>query len=280
MPLAITTLERESVENITHTFNQAFSDYLIPLQLSPEQMRQKIRTEGIQLPYSIGAFDGEKLVGFILHGLDEISGEKVIYNGGTGVIPSHRGHGITTAMYRFAIPRLQKVGVRKHLLEVIEGNVPAKHSYEKVGFRDIRKLSAFRNNNAVPEANAARIEVLDEVPDLAGFGDAQPTWQNNVAAVLRDKAQHSILGAYIKDELAGYAIYATESGRVKQMGVKEKYRRQKIGSTLMHYIKTHTPASQLLFSNVDNRCRDVFLFLQSLGFEKILEQFEMEMQVD
>ncbi|MGV3530044.1 MAG: GNAT family N-acetyltransferase [Flavisolibacter sp.] len=280
MQLAITTLERESVENITHAFNEAFSDYFIPLQLTAEQMRQKMRSEGIQLPYSIGAFNGEKLVGFILHGLDEISGEMVIYNGGTGVIPSHRGHGITTAMYRFAIPRLQKDGIKKHLLEVIDGNAPAKHSYEKVGFRDIRKLSAFRNNTSVPETNAARIEVLDEVPNVNDFGDAQPTWQNNVAAILRDKGQHTILGAYSNNELAGYAIYATDSGRVKQIGVKEKYRRQKIGSTLMHYIKMHTPASQLLFSNVDNRCGEAFPFLESLGFEKILELYEMEMKVD
>lgn len=280
MNLAITTLEHESIQLITDTFNEAFRDYFIPLQLSTEQMEQKFRCEGIQLANSIGAFDGEKLVGFILHGVDVVAGENVIYNGGTGVIPSHRGHGITSKMYSFAVPFLKKQGIKRHLLEVIEGNAPAIRSYEKTGFTSKRTLSAFRGTlDGLPVAGV-QVEVMEHIPDTKPFGEMQPTWQNNTAAVLRDRENHEVIGAYVNDELAGYAIFTPANGRVKQFGVKENYRRRKVGTALFQYMMTHSGGPQMLIPNIDNACVAAQLFLKSLGIEKILDLSEMEMQCE
>ena len=88
--MIIRNLDNCSVENITAAFNEAFSDYFIPLQFTSETMKAKMKAENILLPYSSGAFEGDRLVGFILHGYDKINEERTIYNAGTGVIPAFR----------------------------------------------------------------------------------------------------------------------------------------------------------------------------------------------
>ena len=85
--MKITTLETSNIEDILSVFNSSFSDYSIPLQLNISQLKSKIEVDHVDLSLSVGAFENEKLVGFVLHGTSILNGEKVAYNGGTGVIP-------------------------------------------------------------------------------------------------------------------------------------------------------------------------------------------------
>ena len=133
--MEIKTLEQTSLALITAAFNEAFENYFIPLRFTEEGMKAKFRSEGIKPRYSLGAFDNGKLVGFILHGYDEVNGVKTVYNGGTGVLSSHRGRGITAALYQYAVPLLAQQGIYSHLLEVIDNNYPAIRVYEKQGFK-------------------------------------------------------------------------------------------------------------------------------------------------
>ena len=65
LTMELRTLENASLPQITAAFNEAFSDYFIKLQVSTEGMAAKIKGEGILQRYSVGAFDGDQLVGLI-----------------------------------------------------------------------------------------------------------------------------------------------------------------------------------------------------------------------
>src|SRR5215203_2655954 len=129
------SLEHCTLQQITTLFNDAFSDYILPLQLTPEVMAEKIKTENILPRLSAGAFEGNKPVGFVLHGYDAIDGVPTVYNAGTGVIPSHRGKGITQSIYQFVLTALRQRNIHHHILEVISTNKPAITIYEKLGFK-------------------------------------------------------------------------------------------------------------------------------------------------
>lgn len=137
----IKTLSKISSPELLDCFNLAFSDYLIPMKLTLEQLETKLKTENINREVSVGAFKEKKLVGFVLHGDRNFGKIRRAYNGGTGVIPAERGHGLTKRMYDFILPILESNAFEEVVLEVISNNIPAIKSYQKIGFKPIRNLS-------------------------------------------------------------------------------------------------------------------------------------------
>ena len=102
--MELKSLNGVSPVEITKVFNTSFADYFIPFKLSEEQLLSKMQVDKVTLELSVGAFDKGKLVAFILHGFDIIGNTKTVYNGGTGVVPKARGHGLTQRMYQFILP--------------------------------------------------------------------------------------------------------------------------------------------------------------------------------
>jgi len=142
--MIIRTLLNIDTKTIMNAFNSAFSDYVIKLQLTEESLLNKITCENITLDSSVGAYEGDILIAFVLNGLREVNGKKTVYNAGTGVIPEHRGKRIIESLYHYFLPVLEDQGYTHHQLEVIQGNEKAIRIYKKPGFEISRTFSCFR----------------------------------------------------------------------------------------------------------------------------------------
>ena len=279
--MEIKTLEHTSVADITTVFNEAFRGYFIPLVFTEDTMAAKLKSEGIQLRYSVGAFEDGKLVGFILHGYDVIRGIKTIYNGGTGVIASHRGKGITTLLYQYCIPLLQQQGINHHLLEVIDNNAPAISIYRKLGFVEERKFNVYKGLVSTKVDSPCIIREIEQIPgEMVSLFEMEPAWQNSIASVERDKAAHKIAGAFIEDELVGFGSFVPSTGRVKQCFVLPAFRRKGVGTALLHYMQQNSSSDQLVITNIDDAYLPANSFLQALGFQNFLGLYEMKMEVN
>ncbi|MFW9881459.1 MAG: hypothetical protein ACFFG0_50995 [Candidatus Thorarchaeota archaeon] len=69
--MKIFELSRFSGSEILDTYKEAYSDYEEdPSQLSLESFRNLNIRRGVRYDLSLGAVDGEKLVGFILNAID------------------------------------------------------------------------------------------------------------------------------------------------------------------------------------------------------------------
>lgn len=276
--MTIKTLEHTSIDSILEVFNHSFSDYLIPMHLKIEQLNTKIITENIQLHYSIGAFDGDQLVGFILHGWDADKG--IVYNGGTGVIPSHRGHGLTQDMYSFILPRLKMNKIKHAVLEVISNNIPAIKSYEKIGFKKVRELQCYRGILSLDEAkDSIEIRELVDYPweDLEPFWEVLPAWQYNRQSMDLSRESHSLFGAFVNKELIAYAIVNLTSHRLNQIAVSKEYRRSGAATTLLHVINAKEKEVQNhSMINVDATSQSLNSFLVHCGLKQFLTQHEMK----
>lgn len=142
--ITIKSLIDVSFEEITTVFNHSFSDYYLPVKFTKNKLIEKFESENGQLTLSVGAFKDHKLIGFILHFYGIIGNQKVIYNGGTGVIPNERGQGLTLKMYKYILPILNKMNIDKMIHEVLTINEPAIHLYKKVGFKMTRTLNCYK----------------------------------------------------------------------------------------------------------------------------------------
>ncbi|MBW1294752.1 GNAT family N-acetyltransferase [Aquimarina litoralis] len=276
--MEIKTLEGVTTERILTVFNESFSDYFIPFQLTEEQLTLKMFADKTDLQLSVGVFDNDKLVAFILHGFDIVNKKKVAYNGGTGVIPEKRGAGLTKQMYRFVEPILAKRGIEKVVLEVISKNKQAITSYEKSGFITKRNLVCYKGKVEKLEINnTIEIKEFQEYnwKLMESFWDIKPTWQNSKNVLDTIKENTISLGAYLDNKLVGYVIHNTTSNRTHQIAVSKDHRNKKIACTLISKLK-ETYGDSFLIINVDKNAKNTNSFFESIGLKNDLEQLEME----
>ena len=174
-----------------------FQIILSPLQLTQEQLEEKIQNDRIKLEFSVGAFENNQLIAFILHGFDTIENLKIIYNAGTGVIPSKRGNKLTAKLYALVLPILHQNNINKVILEVISTNSIAINTYKKIGFNVNKEYECLKGTIAISKPNNPfRISELKEYnwKLLQSFWDIQPSWQNAITAVEKSKKLNISIG--------------------------------------------------------------------------------------
>lgn len=272
------TLTNINPGELLEVFNESFSDYFIPLKLSREQLLAKMKNENARLDYSVGAFDDDKLVGFMLHCYDDGDNIKKVYNAGTGVIPQYRGNNLTKKMYDFIIPRLKLDNAEYIVLEVLVQNLQAIKSYKAVGFRETREVKCFAGEL---KANILTNEhIVIKKPDsynravLCSFWDIEPTWQNSMMVVENLFNTNISLGAYIDDILVGYIIFNPIIRRIQQLAVNKMHRKKGIAGKLITRI-TEKYGNQMGVINVDTNPGELCKFLTALGLKNNLSQYEL-----
>lgn len=274
------TLQGTSLAVLTTAFNRAFSDYVVPLQMTEEQLRNKIASDGVRLDLSAGAFEGDELIGFILHGYDMVEGKPLAYNAGTGVLPAHRGQKITSRLYEFILPELKNAKIHHIQLEVIHGNVPAIKTYEAIGFEVARQLDCYKGYLANEPVTGVDIRglVSYDWTLMKSFWDWQPSWQNSITAVENVKHSNISLGAWRDDHLLAYLIYNPVSNRIQQFAVHPNHRRAGIASALFFHVAQQA-GKELVLINIDHQSAETASFLQKAGLQQFVNQYEMIRQL-
>ncbi len=280
--LQFKNLENIPLDILLETFNESFSDYFVRLQLTGEQLERKLISDSIDLSLSAGVFESEKLIGFILHGIALVNGEKAAYNAGTGVIPSKRGQQLTKLMYRFILPSLEAAGVKNCYLEVMEQNIQAIKSYESTGYGIYRKLICFKGIPQIEEDNKQYpVLALKEMDwdKWASFWDWQPSWQNAITALKNIGGGNHSIGIHLDEKLVAYASYNPQNNRISQFAVAKDYRNQGLGTALFQYIFNENKA-EISLINVDATATGTISFLTSIGLAAFVNQYEMKKEMN
>lgn len=268
MQLQLKTLENVNKAELIAVLNAAFANYFVKLELDEDQLDDKIALERIDLSMSVGAFASDKLVGFVLIGIE---GE-TSYNGGTGVLPKFRGNGLTGGMYEVIMQKLRAASIKSQTLEVICENTAAIKAYQGIGFAKMRTLACFSGKAEIATFNnTVELRQLDDIDDevAAAFWSIRPSWQNSLAAVRKRPDNHDLIGAYLCGELVGYLVYSGQ--RVKQFAVAPQHRRCGVGHTLF----SNFAGVDITVTNIDNSDNGTISFLENLGLKLYLEQYEM-----
>src|SRR5690606_16311918 len=182
------SLQGITTETLTNVFNDAFAEYFVPIKLTTDLLQFKFKTENIALNLSVGAFDNDRLIGFIFHCFDTIDGKKMVYNGGTGVLKEYRGQQITKKMYDYALNNLFTNDLDEVVLEVFDVNKPAIKSYEDVGFKVDEKVFCY-SGIVAKKTSQTSISIKEvDMPNwdvYQKFWEINPTWQNSIPAINR-----------------------------------------------------------------------------------------------
>lgn len=271
--MLLKSLENTSIVDIVNAFNQSFADYELPFQFTTETMQQKIRFEDIDLRYSVGAFDNDKLVGFIFFGIDGTTA----WDGGTGVIPAYRGQKLTQRMLEYSFPILKAQGINHVLLEVLENNVGARNIYERAGFSITRKLHGYKGQVNIDKTHSYNIEVLID-PDfrmLSKLGGFKFAWQQMDKRIQNRADIITTIGIRDNNEIVAYMHFDAGASRVHQFGTVESHRRKGLATALFQYLAQNCTAP-ILVVNIED-ASEANTFIQSTGLAHLISQYEMEM---
>ncbi|MGD1845638.1 MAG: GNAT family N-acetyltransferase [Salibacteraceae bacterium] len=259
------------------TFNQAFSDYTVPVQMDREAFMRKLTMEGINWNLTVGTFQGNEMVGFILQSSSIVDGIPMAYNSGTGVLPQHRGKGLTLAMYEKVRQYQLEAGIRQEVLEVITSNAPAIRVYEKMQFQRVRVVTFYRQLATLPHVEIPWSVAFDQVLDSEqkqALWTIEPTWQMQMVGLERVRETCLEMSVSQDGQLIGYALLNPTTGRVWHIAVDKAHRRKGIASALIQNAQQHSE-KPLNFLNVDQQAHDLTGFLKHHGFRAELSQYEL-----
>ncbi|MFK8009900.1 MAG: GNAT family N-acetyltransferase [Saprospiraceae bacterium] len=276
--MEIITLDKIPISDLTICFNQAFSDYFVKFNATECYLQQRWEGAGIDFSLSSGVIDGGKLVGFIVNGVRDWNGLKTAFNAGTGVIPSHRGNGLTEKMYQFLMPKFVESGIQSLVLEVIQENIKAIHVYEKVGLKIKRGFHCFSGEIKIDSPKPTQNLVVNEIknPDwelFKSFYDFDPAWESNNVAIKSCQKLYSFFGVENNNKLIAFAIVKNENGDIPQFGVLPEFRNQGVGKFLFSHISTIH--SSIRSNNIDASALNTLKFLEAIGLKNTVNQYEM-----
>ena len=264
-------------------FLEAFSDYPLRFDFTMDEFYQKfVKKLNIRFELSPAAFKSRSIVAFIFTSLASYDGKLTAYNGGTGVVPDHRGQRLTSQLYRFIFPMLKENKVDQCILEVLTTNFRAIRVYEEIGFEKSRFFNCFKLSSAPPSNRdlKAGISILPcKDPDwglLARFNDTNTSFLDSQPLLQKNIINETVVTARYNDVIVAYAIYQ-QNGRISRIAVDRKYRQQGIGSALVNYAFRDCTGNELTVINVNREDTSLTRFFRRLGFVNEVDQYELKL---
>ncbi|MTI31919.1 GNAT family N-acetyltransferase [Xanthovirga aplysinae] len=285
--LTIRFLKKEDNSFMHAAFLEAFSDYVIPFKLSKEQFIHRFVDKlTINFELSVGAFSGNKLVGFIFTAINNYQDKTTAYNGGTGVIHAFRGKNLTKRMYDFLTPELRKHKIEQYVLEVITSNERAIRAYQNCGFSVNKKFSCFALRESFQTRGISTKNLKLEKPDnfdwalYEEFRDISPSFLDCPPILRQNIAQEQIIYLKEQEKVLAYGIFQPQTGRLSQIAVAKSQRRKGLGRRLIQEMFQLSIPKCLTISNIDSQAISVISFFEAMGFVNEIDQYEMTMVLD
>jgi len=278
---------QKDVSKMRRTFNNAFSDYIVPINLTHGQFIQKIvQKTNISFNYSVGAYSKKILIGFIFNSINYYEGKKTAYNGGTGVIPKYRGNKLTEKMYSSIFPKLEKNGIEQCVLEVISNNKPAIKVYENLGFTrskffhcmKLKSESSYLSGLKKPNIEL-KFPQSPKWKKYESFCDYETCFLDSLPLLKKNKVNETILEAYQDDKLVGFLIFNKKMGRVEHIGIDQDARGRGIASMLIKKMIRICRNKRIYILNLNERNYDVLNFFLRVGFQNEIDQFELKLSI-
>jgi len=276
------TLEDTDRDTLHKAFVNGFSDYQVKMDLPFWKFERMLLRRGFDPHISIGAFDGEALVGFVFNGLRQWQGKHTAYDQGTAVVPEYRRRGITSDMLSQLKPLLKKKQVEQYLLEVLTVNESAFALYKKQGFEVQREFTCCRlpldqvkKKEAYP---VTRVEKID-FDSVRTFWDFEPSWQNSVDSICSMPDAFAYFQACEGAAVIGYGVIEIASGDIPQLAVNPLHRGRGIAGSLLAAMADNVQAAALNVLNVQTGIQSAEGFLYGAGFAPTVGQYEMLMSL-
>ena len=271
-------------------WNEGFKGYLVDMTVSLDAYLRRFQGDGLSTEHSFIAFRNGKPAGFLLNAIRTNGGQRVAWNGGTGVSPEFRGQGVGRILVEAALALYAEEGVELATLEALTSNEVAISLYQKCGYEIIDRLVFLEHHGSLRKSFSGQRDVASyavrlvssaAVAGLAFYNPCVP-WQGQWQSLLINGGGGLIVSDARGDDV-GYALYKRifdEEGRATIV-----YLYQCAAAPGHQNAETIVArALEEVFSTLDLECRThnlskknelVCQLLDEAGFTTFVEQVHM-----
>lgn len=274
--MKIKCLADTSLETIVECLLKSFEGYIVQLPSDLSYWKERFQAARVDLNYSYGMFDNQRLVGFIINGIDTFKGQPTAFNTGTGVLSSYRGNSVVDRLYEFAIPLLRDRGITRCQLEVITNNDRAIKVYQRIGFKITRRLHCFKGIFHCSDQQYPRLEnTKGEGRIPQDYGDENfYSWDHTREAIKASGENYETFIALNADgEELGYFTINAHTGYVARLEKTPFATYEDITEAIKQFTK------EVKINNVDETRIHLRNYLMQAGLNNNIDQFEMEMEI-
>ena len=273
-----TTIEKVNFQQAVETWNQGFSDYLLPITVDQKALEHRI--ESLKLSKKLSAIysiKGES-AGIILLGVQTFQGTKVMWVGGMAVVPKYRRNKVASKLMDYAEQLAKENQCEYLVLEVIKENERAKRLYQEKGFQLINELAVgsvvlptIINENECTDFKAVSLEerALSETKWMP--------WQNR--SIFSDQ-NYDIYHEELKVGSISFNLVEEASGKnliLKQLQLVEQKNYPLITAVLLT-LKEQENLDIIKFTNFDKATPE-YTELEKIGITLQLTQLQLAKKI-
>lgn len=273
-----TTIEKVNFQQAVETWNQGFSDYLLPITVDQKALEHRI--ESLKLSKKLSAIysiKGES-AGIILLGVQTFQGTKVMWVGGMAVVPKYRRNKVASKLMDYAEQLAKENQCEYLILEVIKENERAKRLYQEKGFQLINELAVgsvvlptITSKNECTDFKAVSLEerALSETKWIP--------WQNR--SIFSDQ-NYDIYHEEIKVGSISFNLVEEASGKnliLKQLQLVEQKNYPLITAILLT-LKEQENLDTIKFTNFDKATPE-YTELEKIGITLQLTQLQLAKKI-
>jgi len=262
-----------SMDTLCQAMNVSFSDYSVPMHLSPQAFELMMLQRGLHRKTSRIAVVDDRVAAIWLV---SVRG-KAAYLISSGTVPKFRRRGLARQLAADCLSGLRHRGATSFQTEVLTDNRRAHDLYVSLGMRFARTLDCY--DVPVPEEAADDHEVRDVTwpqicRDVLPLHDIEPSWQNATESLTCVADRVTCRAMFDEAGIVGYAATLSDSGTLAQLAVRKDKRRMGIARAL---ISNWPGRTALRVINADRSSSTFRAFMKSLGARQTHAQYELTM---
>lgn len=263
------TLKNVGIKALTQAYNLGFSDYKVPFTMNEERLKNILARNGYRPDCSVGLFDDNTLVGFVLNGVRG----NYCYDSGTAIIPSYRGKGYARLLLEKTLDLLQTQDIAEWTLEVLTDNTKAINLYASIGFTIRRSFNCYHSTTKVSEQEGNPVSLTRQTSIAIPQGECLPSWQNEEKSIIAGGVP--TWDIIMDKEKVGTLCYDPETGSIAQIYIQEEERRKGYAKEAIIEAFKLCKAERLRFINIDDCYLPLNHLMKAMGFECFTTQVEM-----
>lgn len=271
----IKTLGNIDFDEFLDCFLVAFENYFVKMPTDKNYYKARWEAASVDFNLSYGLFDNERLIGFIIHAIDQRNGVVTAFNTGTGVIPEYRGKGIVKSIYEFAIKDLEQKGIEKSTLEVITKNEIAIRTYKSIGFEIYKKYRCFNGTINLENYGAVDLEEIEfnkldweNLPNQKFY-----SWDNQKESI--QKGNYRFFRILKEKIIESFFVINPDTGYLAQFDLmsnsNEGWNRLFAGISQI--------SDTIKINNIDEQLTKKIEYVNSIGLVNTVDQYEMKLNI-